>query len=130
MQSYHQPTESLEVLIHKSKWDVLPADLKAIVRGAIFAESADFQYKMIDRNSRDLEEFETKRGVRVFTTPKEVLEAQLDAWDRLIAKHAKANPTFAKILASQKAWAKRVVSWKLRIYVDNRPAFERYFRKK
>ncbi|MGQ0567925.1 MAG: TRAP transporter substrate-binding protein, partial [Armatimonadota bacterium] len=109
LQSYHQPTESLEVLIHKSKWDPLPADLKAIVRGAIFAESADFQYKMIDRNSRDLEEFETKRGVRVFTTPKEVLEAQLDAWDKLIAKHSKENPTFAKILASQKAWAKRVV---------------------
>ena len=130
LQSYHQPTESLEVLIHKSKWDPLPADLKAIVRGAIFAESADFQYKMIDRNSRDLEEFETKRGVRIFTTPKEVLEAQLDAWDRLIAKHSKENPTFAKILASQKAWAKRVVGWKLRIYVDNRPAFERYFRKK
>ncbi len=130
LQSYHQPTESLEVLIHKSKWDALPADLKAIVRGAIFAESADFQYKMIDRNSRDLEEFETKRGVRVFTTPKEVLEAQLDAWDRLIAKHSKENPTFAKILASQKEWARRVVSWKLRIYVDNRPAFERYFKKK
>ena len=129
LQSYHQPTESLEVLINKSKWDSLPADLKAIVRGAIFAESADFQYKMIDRNSRDLEEFETKRGVRVFTTPKEVLLAQLDAWDRLIEKHSKENPTFAKIVANQKAWAKRIVSWKLRIYVDNRPAFDRYFKK-
>jgi len=129
LQSYHQPVETLEVIIHKSKWDPLPADLKAIVRGAIFAESADFQYKMIDRNSRDLEEFETKRGVRVFTTPREVLTAQLDAWDKLIAKHSKENPTFARIVASQKAWAKRVVSWKLRVFVDNRPAFERYFKK-
>ena len=129
LQSYHQPTESLEVLIHKSKWDALPTDLKAIVRGAIFAESADFQYKLIDRNSRDLEEFEQKRGVRVFITPREVLTAQLDAWDRLIAKHSKENPTFAKILANQKAWAKRVVGWKLRVFVDNRPAYERYFKK-
>ncbi|MGQ0549981.1 MAG: TRAP transporter substrate-binding protein [Armatimonadota bacterium] len=129
LQSYHQPVESLEVLVHKSKWDALPADLKAIVRGAIFAESADFQYKMIDRNSRDLEEFETKRGVRVFITPREVLSAQLDAWDKLIAKHSQANPTFARIVASQKAWAKRVVGWKLRVFVDNRPAYERYFKK-
>jgi TRAP-type mannitol/chloroaromatic compound transport system substrate-binding protein len=129
LQSYHQPVESLEVLINKAKWDALPADLKAIVRGAIFAESADFQYKMIDRNSRDLEEFEQKRGVRVVVTPRAVLAAQLDAWDRLIAKHSKANPTFAKIVASQRAWARRVLGWKLRIYVDNRPAYERYFRK-
>ncbi len=129
LQSYHQAVETLEFIINKAKWDPLPADLKAIVRGAIFAESADFQYKMIDRNSRDLEEFETKRGVRVFVTPKSVLEAQLAAWDKLIETNSKANPTFAKIVASQKEWAKRVVAWKLRIYVDNRPAFDHFFKK-
>jgi TRAP-type mannitol/chloroaromatic compound transport system substrate-binding protein len=127
LQSYHQPVESLEVLINKSKWEALPADLKAIVRGAIFAESADFQYKMIDRNSRDLEEFERRRGVRVFVTPRSVLEAQLRAWDTLIERNSRANPAFARIVASQRAWARRVVSWKLRIYVDNRPAFQHFF---
>lgn len=129
LQSYHQPVESLEFLVNKGKWDALPADLKAIVRGAVFAESADFQYKMIDRNSRDLVEFEQRRGVRVFTTPKSVLEAQLKAWDQLIDKNSKANPTFARIVTSQKAWARRIVSWKLRMFVDNRPAFQHYFGK-
>jgi TRAP-type mannitol/chloroaromatic compound transport system substrate-binding protein len=129
LQSYHQPVETLEFIINKGKWDPLPADLKAIVRGAVLAESADFQFKMIDRNSRDLEEFETKRGVRVFTTPRTVLEAQLNAWDKLIESNSRQNATFAKIVASQKEWAKRVVAWKLRVYVDNQPAFERYFKK-
>ncbi|MDQ7850938.1 MAG: TRAP transporter substrate-binding protein [Armatimonadota bacterium] len=130
LQSYHQPVENLEVILNKAKWDALPADLKDVVRGAILAETADFQMKMIDRNSRDLEEFETKRGVRVYTTPRSVLEAQLRAWDKLIEVNSRQNPTFARIVASQKEWARRVVSWKLRIYVDNRPAFEHFFRKR
>lgn len=130
LQSYHQPVECLEVLFNKSKWDALPSDLKAIVRNAILAESADFQHKMIDRNSKDLEELETQRKVRVFVTPRPVLEAQLKAWDVLIDRHSKANPTFARIIQSQRAWARRVVSWKLRTYVDNRPAFEHWFRRR
>ena len=130
LQSFHQPVENLEFIVNKSKWEPLPADLKAVVRGAVLAEAADFQLKMIDRNSRDLIEFEQKRGVRVFTTPRSVLEAQLKAWDTLIEKNSKANPTFAKIVASQKAWARRIVSWKARIYVDNKIAFDHFFRKK
>ncbi len=130
LQSYHQPVECLEILFNKSKWDALPADLKAIVRNAILAESADFQHKMIDRNSRDLEELESQRNVRVYVTPRPVLEAQLKAWDTIIDRHSKANPVFARIIQSQRAWARRVVSWKLRTYVDNRPAFEHWFRKR
>ncbi len=129
LQSYHQPVESLEVNINKGKWEALPADLKAIVRYAIYAEGADFHYRMIARNSADLEDMEKNRGVRVFTTPKEVLQAQLEAWDKLIARRSKEDPTFARIVASQKAWARRVVKWKLRVYVDNKPAYERYFGK-
>lgn len=130
LQSYHQPVESLELLVNKAKWDALPKDLQAMVRWAVFAEGTDFTYKMIDRNSKDLEEMEAKRGVRVFTTPRTILDAQLQTWDKLVDKHSKANATFAKIIASQKAWAGRVVPWKLRVYVNNQPAYERYFRKK
>ncbi len=130
LQSYHQPVETLEVEINKGKWDALSSDLKAIVRWAIYAEGADFQYRSIARYSADLEVLEKERGVRVFTTPKEVLDAQLDAWDKIVEKRSKEDPIFAKIVTSQKNWARRIVSWKLRTYVDNRPAFERYFGKK
>jgi hypothetical protein len=34
---------------------------------------------------------------------------------------------FARIIASQRAWARRVVRWKLRTYVENRTAFEHHF---
>lgn len=129
LQSYHQPCESLELMINKAKWDALPADLKAIVRNAVHAESADFLYKMTDRNSRDLIEMEKKQFVKAYTTPKEILKSQLDAWDKIIDKHSKETPVFGRILATQKEWARRVVAWKLRVYVDNQTAFERYFGK-
>ncbi len=127
LQSYHQPVESLEVNINKTKYDALPADLKAIVKWAIYAEGADFHYRAIARNSLDLEEMERQRGVRVFTTPREVLLAQLDAWDKVVAKRSKENPDFAKIVNSQKTWARRITSWKRRVYVDNSIAVKRYF---
>ncbi|MBI3975910.1 MAG: C4-dicarboxylate ABC transporter, partial [Armatimonadetes bacterium] len=130
LQSYHQPVESLEVNINRGKWDALSPDLKAIVRYAIYAEGADYHYRAIARNSADLVELEKQRGVRVFTTPKEVLNAQLDAWDKIIAKRSKEDASFAKIVASQKAFAARVVPWKLRVYVDNTIAYNRYFKGK
>ncbi len=127
LQSYHQPVESLEMNINKGKWDALSPDLKAIVKWAIYAEGADYHYRAIARNSLDLEELERQRGVRVFTTPKEVLTAQLAAWDKIIAKRSKADPDFARIVNSQKAWARRITSWKRRVYVDNSIATKHYF---
>lgn len=128
LQSYHQPVESLLLEINKGKWDALPADLKAIVRYAIYAEGADFHYRAIARNSQDLIEMEQRQGVRVFTTPREVLLAQLEAWDKVIAKRSREDAVFARIVASQRNFAQRAVSWKLRTYVDNNIAFNRYFR--
>lgn len=129
LQSYHQPVESLEVNINKAKYEALPADLRAIVRWAIYAEGADFHYRAIAKNSLDLEEMEKQRGVRVFTTSKEILTAQLAAWDKIIAKRSKEDADFAKIVTSQKNWARRITSWKRRVYVDNSLAVRHYFGK-
>ncbi|HWP35899.1 MAG TPA: TRAP transporter substrate-binding protein [Thermodesulfobacteriota bacterium] len=126
-QSFHQPVETLEILFNKTKYDSLPKDLQAIIKYATLAESQDFSLKMIDRNSKDLLTIK-QRGVRVVTTPRSVLEAQLAAWDKIIERESKANPTFDKIVKSQREWAKRVVPLKQAIQVDNRIAVERYWK--
>lgn len=131
-QSFHQPVESLELLINKDKWDALPADLKAIVRYAVMAESADFSWKMLDRNSKDFKEFVEQRGVRVVDTPPEILKIQLETWDKLLEKYSKdpkTGPYFSKVLESQKAWAARVVPLRQRIQVPNEIAYDRYWKK-
>ena len=128
-QSYHQPVECLELLINKKKYEALPKDLQAIIKYATMAESADFTWKMMDRNSKDLEDMKAKQKVQVVKTPKAVLEAQLKAWDAVVAEKSKDNPFFTKVLESQKQWAIRAVPLRQEIMVDNEPAYQHYFKK-
>jgi TRAP-type mannitol/chloroaromatic compound transport system substrate-binding protein len=113
MPSIHQPTGFMELLINRKKWDELPADLKEIVRGAAMADALLFALKQIDQNSKDLETMVTRHGVTVVETPREMLMEMLRAWDRVAERRARENPFFARVLASQRAWAQRVVPFRL-----------------
>jgi TRAP-type mannitol/chloroaromatic compound transport system substrate-binding protein len=108
--SYHQPSEILEISLNKAKYDSMPADLKAIMKYAAFAESADGEWKQMDQNSKDYAALKTK-GVTIFRTPQSVLDAQLRAWDAVVKEKSTGNAEFVEILRSQIAWAERVFPW-------------------
>ena len=55
LQSYHQAAESFEILFNKTKFNALPAELKAIVRCAAESSSSDMIWKALDRYSKDLD---------------------------------------------------------------------------
>jgi len=129
-QSYHQPVECLELLLNKAKYESLPQDLQAIIRYATMAQSADFTWKFFDRNSADMIELEQQRGVKFTVTPKSVLQAQLEAWDKIVERESGQNAFFAKVIKSQREWAARTVPWRQKIMVENNTAFEHYFAKK
>ncbi|MGH2452066.1 MAG: TRAP transporter substrate-binding protein [Candidatus Limnocylindria bacterium] len=116
VQSYHQPMECLEILINKSKWDAFSDQDKALFRYATMAQSADFTWIFMDRNSKDLEEYKTQHNVRVIKTPESILQAQLDAWEAIIEKES-ANADFKEIIDSQMAWARRVGTLRAEIMV-------------
>ena len=126
VQSYHQPIEVLELMFNKNKYDSLPADLQAIIKYAAMAESAEFNWKFMNRNSQDYQAIK-QSGVQVYQTPQSVLEAQLEAWDRVIADESQADPFFAKVIESQKEWAKRVGEWYLDLTVENHTAYDHFF---
>ena len=127
-QSYHQPVEFLELLFNKKVRRAAQRP-PGHVKYANMAESADFTWKMMDRNSKDLEEMKSKQKVQVVKTPKAVLEAQLNAWDAVVAEKSKDNPFFVKVLESQKQWAARVVPLRQEIMVENETAYQHYFKK-
>ncbi|MEP9369743.1 TRAP transporter substrate-binding protein [Xanthobacter sp. VNH20] len=127
VQSYHQALECFEVLFNKTKFESLPKDVQAIIRGAADAASSDMMWKAQDRYSKDLEALKA-RGVKVIATPKSVLEAQLNAWDKVIA-NLSADPFFKKVVDSQMAWAKRVVGFRLQYEVDSAFAYNHFFQK-
>ena len=109
MGSHHQQVEHFEVIVNKTRFDALPADLKAILRCAAMAASTDQLGIAYDRYARDLGEIE-RRGVNVVKTGEPVLDAQLFAWDKVIAEQSR-DPFFAKVIESQKAWVKRTTRY-------------------
>jgi TRAP-type mannitol/chloroaromatic compound transport system substrate-binding protein len=86
-------------------------------------------WKQIDRNSKDYIELKTKDKVNFYKTPDAILKAQLDAWDKVIAKKAGENTLFKKVLDSQRAFAERAVSWDNDYNTNFRMAYYRYFGK-
>ncbi|MBP6405790.1 MAG: TRAP transporter substrate-binding protein [Ramlibacter sp.] len=129
LQSFHQSGEQFEILFNKGKYNALPAELKAIIDYGVQAASADMSWKAIDRNSKDYIELKTKDKVNFYKTPDSILKAQLDAWDKVIAKKAGENPLFKKVLDSQKAFAARAGQWQNDYMVDFKMAYNRYFGK-
>ena len=127
LQSFHQSGEQFEILFNKGKYNALPQELKSIIDYAVQASSADMSWKAIDRNSQDYIELKTKDKVNFYKTPDAILRAQLDAWDKVIAKKAAENPMFKKVLDSQKAFAQRAGQWQNDYMVDFKMAYNRYF---
>ena len=109
-QSYHQPSEILEISLNKTKYDSMPADLRAIMKYAAWAESANGEWKQMAKNSDDYAKLLAK-GIKIVKTPQSVLDAQLKAWDTVVANESKDNPDFVAILNSQKAWAQKIFPW-------------------
>jgi len=128
LQSFHQNAEQFEILFNKTKFDSLPAKMKAILENAVEAASQDMSWKAIDRYSKDYIEMQTKDKVRFYKTPDSVLQKQLTAYDEAAAKRSD-NPMFVEIEKSQKAFAARVVKWDLDTNVQRRMAYNHYFGK-
>ena len=129
LQSYHQNAEQFEILFNKTKFDALPAKMKALIEFAVEAASQDMSWKAIDRYSKDYIEMQTKDKVRFYKTPDSVLQRQLVVYDEAAAKKAGDNPLFKEIEASQRQFAERTVKWYLDTQVSSRMAYNHYFAK-
>ena len=125
LQSYHQSAECFEIIFNKTKFDALAPELQAIIKYAVESSNTDMSWKAMDRYSSDLAALK-EAGVKVHKTPDSVLQAQLAAWDAVITAQS-AEPFFAKVVESQKAWTKRVVGTQFELEVDQKMAFDHFF---
>ena len=128
LQSFHQSGEQFEILFNKSKFDALPTELKSVIEYAVQASSAEMSWKAIDRNSKDYAEMK-KQGIKFYKTPDAILNAQLDAWDKVVAKKSAENAFFKKVMDSQREFAGRTCQWQNDYMVDFKIAYNRYFGK-
>lgn len=126
LSSYHQASESFEFLFNKDFFDDLPKDLQAILKYGVEAVSTSNTALALNAYSADLQKLQKDHGVVVHRTSKEILDAQLKAWDQLIPELEK-DPYMKKVLDSQRAWVERVVFYELMNSPDLALAYDHYF---
>ncbi|MFN8924809.1 MAG: TRAP transporter substrate-binding protein [Rhodospirillales bacterium] len=128
VQSYHQALECFEVMFNTAKYNALPNELKAILKYAAEASSADMSWKAMDRYSKDLNEMRERQGVNVRKTPDSILQAQLNAWNTVI-DGLSSDAFFKEVVESQRAWARRVVAFRHEYEVSTQVAYDHFFRR-
>jgi TRAP-type mannitol/chloroaromatic compound transport system substrate-binding protein len=126
MGSHHQATEYFEIMFTRSKFNSLPKEHQAILQYAAEAVSSANEWKAMDYYSKDLQELINKDKVNVIRTPKSVFDAQIKAWDGLIAQLEK-DAFMKKVMDSQKAWVRRVVYYGLYNATDYKGAYDHHF---
>ncbi|MCF3639235.1 TRAP transporter substrate-binding protein [Rhizobium sp. TRM95111] len=126
LSSYHQASESFEFLFNKDFYDDLEPDLQAILKYGVEAASTSNTATAMNNYSADLLKLQNDNGVNVRRTSKELLDAQIKAWDGLITELEK-DPFMKKVLDSQRAWVERVTYYELMNSPDYALAYEHYF---
>jgi TRAP-type mannitol/chloroaromatic compound transport system substrate-binding protein len=126
LSSYHQASESFEFLFNKDFMEDLDDDLRAILEHSVEAASTSNTAMAMDNYSKDLVELQSKEGVKVHRTSKDILDAQLKAWDEIIPELEK-DKFMKKVLDSQRAWVERVAHYELMNSPDLALAFDHYF---
>lgn len=130
LQSFHQSSEQFEISFNKSKFNALPAKMKAIIDNAVEAASADMSWKAVDRYSQDYRALATKDGVKFYKTPDSLLQSQLTVWDEVVAAKGEGNPLFREVEKSMRAFAERAMKWDMDTNNPRRMAYNHYFVKK
>ena len=125
--SFHQSQECFEVTFNKKKFDSLSTEQQNILRYASEAENANFYWYSTLRYADDLISLKDDYGVNVFRTPDSVMTEQLKAWDIVVDRISSEDPFFAKVIESQKAYAKKVMGYLLLNSPDYGLAYKHYF---
>ncbi|WP_353476018.1 twin-arginine translocation signal domain-containing protein (plasmid) [Salipiger sp. H15] len=126
LSSYHQASESFEFLFNKLTMEDLDPDLHAILVHSVEAVSTANTAKAMKRYSADLKWLQDEAGVKVHRTSKDILDAQIKAWDGLITD-LETDPFMKKCLDSQRAWVEQVTFYELMNAPDYALAYEHYF---
>jgi len=125
--SFHQSQEFFEVTFNKRKFEALPEELQSILKYASEAENSNFYWHNTKRYADDLQTLQNEQGVNVHRTPDDVMAAQLAAWDVVVDRISGEDAFFAKVIESQKAYAKNVMGYLNLNQPDYKLAYNHYF---
>ena len=125
--SFHQSQEMFELPVNKKRYNSLSPAHQAILRNAAYAANSDNYFKALVRYSSDLGKLMNEHKVNVYQTSDAILAEQLKGWDKIVAEFSGKDPFFKKVIASQKAYAKRTMKYLLMNQPNYKLAYENEF---
>ena len=112
LNSLHEHSNTGDLLINGEVWRSLTKQQQTAIRSAAY-ESYLWWLTWIQReNGKALGRMIRDHGVKVMQTPADILVAELKTIDEMFGEESAKNPWFKKVLASQKAYAAKVVPYK------------------
>ena len=111
LQGLHQSTDIGEVLINKSFWDKLPADIQAIVRTAAMASMTETYTFNVYRNAQAVIRLRNEFKVTIHDTPKDFFPEFVKATNVVLDRYAGKDKFFKEVLDSQREFAQVVVPY-------------------
>ena len=130
MGSFHQAMEFFEIVFNKKKFNTLPKDLQAILQYAAEAANSSNYWTAIHNYSQDLQVLKDKHKVSITRTPRSIFQEQLKAWDVITPKLSKEDPFFAKVVESQREFAKRAAYYVHLNEAEYKMGYEHVFKTK
>ena len=125
--SFHQSQEMFEIPCNTKRLKSLSPAYQAILKNAAYAANTDNYFKALSRYTESLSMLMNKHNVNVYQTSDEILAAQLKGWDKVIGDFVKKDPFFAKVVKSQKDYARKTMKYLLMNQPNYKLAYENEF---
>jgi TRAP-type mannitol/chloroaromatic compound transport system substrate-binding protein len=125
----HEPVTVGEFIINKAKWDVLPADLKEIVKTSVQASYWVHFVRFQEKTAKACQELLTS-GVKVVKTTDELNKGFLQAYDEVWQADAAKDEFYRKVIDSQKKYSELVVPYRLSYWPNYNFIAEHYYKDK
>tara|TARA_Y100000588_G_C14178288_1_gene892411 strand:+ start:385 stop:1461 length:1077 start_codon:yes stop_codon:yes gene_type:complete len=112
LNSLHEHSNTGDLLINGKVWRSLTKQQQTSIRSAAYESYLYWLTDIQAKNGEALKRMVKEHGVKVMKTPADILVAELKTIDQMFKEESAKNPWFKKVLASQKAWAAKVVPFK------------------
>ena len=105
----HESASIGELIINTDVWKAFTPQQQEAVRSAVTETFLRWWVKWQRQNADAIVEMRTKHGTQLLRTPPDVLIAFFKAWDEIAKEESGKNPTFKRVLDSQREYASIVV---------------------
>jgi len=125
----HEPVTVGELIINKTKWDALPADLKEIIKTSAQAAYWVHFVRFQEKTAKACQEL-LAQGIKIIKTTDELNNRFLKAFDEITAGYAAKDPFYKKVLDSQTKYAGLLVPYRLSYWPPYNFIGEHYWKEK